>query len=318
MRAVERLLVVVGVVIGSGVIVGGDVVGMVVIPHGGIAIDPTQFDGNETQMELAWEINSACTDVGQMILSMKPDVIVLDTPHGVANDNNFAFYLNSHGYGSAATEGGYAEYCMSVPLDSTTAQQLLDSLYSLKLNVSGMTAFGSDSSFPLHAGEIIPLWFERVEVIDASAGLPTTPCGVVVISQPTRRLTDPVGMIPELLTLGNSLYDSLRASPLRVVVIISGDLAHTHDATGPYGYSPTAEPFDEACGQWVEKQDRDQLLDVAAGLVEEALCCGFTGFCILQGMLDKSLSLGEQWDSHLFANGAPSYYGMMVGSFVKV
>jgi len=35
----------------------------------------------------------------------------------------------------------------------------------------------------------------------------------------------------------------------RVVVVISSDLAHTHQASGPNGYSPSAEPFDAACGK---------------------------------------------------------------------
>lgn len=35
----------------------------------------------------------------------------------------------------------------------------------------------------------------------------------------------------------------------RVVVVISADLAHTHSADGPYGYSPAAQPFDRACGR---------------------------------------------------------------------
>ena len=41
------------------------------------------------------------------------------------------------------------------------------------------------------------------------------------------------------------MYEILERSPKRVVIIISGDLAHTHLASGPYGYSNTSEPFDK-------------------------------------------------------------------------
>ena len=36
----------------------------------------------------------------------------------------------------------------------------------------------------------------------------------------------------------------------RKQVLVSSDLAHTHLASGPYGYSPAAEPFDLAVGRW--------------------------------------------------------------------
>ena len=44
---------------------------------------------------------------------------------------------------------------------------------------------------------------------------------------------------------GASLYEILEASSKRIVVIVSADLAHTHLASGPYGYSNTSEPFDQ-------------------------------------------------------------------------
>ena len=44
---------------------------------------------------------------------------------------------------------------------------------------------------------------------------------------------------------GASLHQKLLLLRQRVVVIISADLAHTHDKNGPYGFSPSAEPFDQ-------------------------------------------------------------------------
>ena len=44
---------------------------------------------------------------------------------------------------------------------------------------------------------------------------------------------------------GSDLYSYLEPLQERVVVIISADLAHTHLASGPYGYSSDAAPFDQ-------------------------------------------------------------------------
>ncbi len=45
--------------------------------------------------------------------------------------------------------------------------------------------------------------------------------------------------------VGTSLLSVLESSELRVVVAISADLAHTHDSSGPYGYSNASQPFDD-------------------------------------------------------------------------
>ena len=92
-----------------------------------------------------------------------------------------------------------------------------------------------------------------------------------------------------------------RASTRRLArkqVLVSSDLAHTHLASGPYGYSPAAEPFDLAVGRWasdpvkhVSIQSRlstqeflsglspvarqaEALLVEAARLAPDALSCG--------------------------------------------
>lgn len=53
------------------------------------------------------------------------------------------------------------------------------------------------------------------------------------------RSTSPVDAVPlggaqapELLDMGAALWDALEALPRRVAVLISGDLAHTHDTVG--------------------------------------------------------------------------------------
>ena len=54
-------------------------------------------------------------------------------------------------------------------------------------------------------------------------------------------------MVTCLIT-GASLYAYLESLAEKVVVVISADLAHTHLASGPYGYSNASEPFDKVRG----------------------------------------------------------------------
>uniref|UniRef100_A0A2C9M3Y6 Extradiol ring-cleavage dioxygenase class III enzyme subunit B domain-containing protein n=1 Tax=Biomphalaria glabrata TaxID=6526 RepID=A0A2C9M3Y6_BIOGL len=130
-------------------------------------------------------------------------------------------------------------------------------------------------------GEVIPLHF-----------IPNiTNMKTVILSYPSCRYSKAVEMIPELLALG-SLYSILEKSKKKIIVVISGDLAHAHDPTGPYGYSETFEPFDKACGLWASTLQPDALLVTAASLVGQALSCGYTGFLTLQGILQVGETIG--------------------------
>ncbi len=60
--------------------------------------------------------------------------------------------------------------------------------------MTGAVGYGDAEPFPLRWGEVIPLHF-------ITPYLPQS-ASVIVLSQPNRRYTDSVSMIPELLTLG--------------------------------------------------------------------------------------------------------------------
>ena len=292
----------------------GKVVGAYVMPHGGISIAPWNLNTtNQTVKREAWAIHDACTKVGDMVRVLEPDLVVLSTPHGIADLNNFVFYFNPVGSGSADTDNCVCPPCcfnVSVDLEVNVTHSLLTNLRNLNIAVSALSAFGppgqSQEPFPLKWGEVIPLYF-----LKKSPSL-SKPFDVVILSQPSRRYTEDVKMIPELLQLGKHLYSYLESTPQKVAIVISGDLAHTHSKDGPYGYSPEAEPFDLACGHWLGSLSSSALLVDAAGIVDKALSCGFTGFVMLQGLLEEAGL--DKWTSELLANYHPSYYGMMVGA----
>lgn len=296
--------------------VGGELVGAVVMPHGGIAIAPWNLNTtNTTVRKEAWAVHNACTEVAALLGSLQPDVVLLSTPHGVSDLYNFMFYLNPSGSGSADTDNCACPPCcfnVTVSLDVNLTEALVTGLRGQMEAVSAISAFGppgeSDKPFPLMWGEVIPLYFIQNDGKQSFHA--------VILSQPSRRYTEDVKMIPEMLQLGKELYHMLESIPLRVAMVISGDLAHTHSKDGPYGYSPAAEPFDEACGQWAESMSATPLLQEAAGLVDKALSCGFTGFVMLHGLLQEGGGAGA-WASRLYVNYHPSYYGMMVASFVR-
>ena len=279
---------------------------------GGIALDPRYFNTtNATAKAQAWLVHAAAEQVGRQIEDLNPDTIVLSTPHGIAAPEDFIFYFSPKGSGFADTDNCACPPCcynLSVAMDTNGTKTLFSTLKAEKENVSYLSAFGppgnEDTPFPLRWGEIVPLYFTK-NILSRSK--------VIVLSQPSRRYTDSVEMIPELRHLGKNLFRILHSQSKRIVVIISADLAHTHLKSGPYGFSTAAEPFDKACGAWAASQDSGKLIVEAASYVDKALSCGFTGLVMLDGML-KASSVG--WESRLLVNFHPSYYGMMLACFV--
>lgn len=294
---------------------GGEVTGAFIMPHGGIALDPSHFNtSNATALQEAWQLHHACQSVGAEIAKLQPDLVLLSTPHGVADLTRFLFYLNPRGFGWADTDNCGCPPCcynVSVAIDANRSVGIVQSLQSLGANVSGLTAYGPPATqgtepFPLRWGEVIPLHF--------LSPLPAH-TRVLLLSQPSRRYTEDVAMIPELLKLGSQLHGLLEPLREKVVVVVSGDMAHTHLSSGPYGYSNASEPFDLAVGRWAGSLDPTPLLETAAGLVDRALSCGYTGFVMLHGLLEAAgLKL---WLPKVFANYHPSYYGMMVAQFLR-
>ena len=275
-------------------------------------MDPRYFNTtNATAKAQALLVHHAAVQVGKQIEDLKPDTIVLSVPHGIAAPEDFIFYLSPRGFGFSDTDNCACPPCcynLSVAMVTNGTKMLVSILKEEKESVSYLSAFGppgnEDVPFPLRWCEVVPLYFTKKALRQSK---------VIILSQPTRRYTDQVQMIPELTQLGNRLFKILQSRPERIEMIISADLAHTHLKSGPYGFSTVADPFDQACGEWVTTRDSDKLLVKAASYVNKAQSCGFTGMVMLDGMLKAS---SEDWTSRLLANYHPSYYGMMLASFI--
>ena len=99
---------------------------------GGIALDPTHFNtSNATAKQEAWELHNACMTLGTEIAKLSPDLILLSTPHGIADLTQFLFYLNPQGFGWADTDNCGCPPCcynVSVSIDANRSLELVEVL----------------------------------------------------------------------------------------------------------------------------------------------------------------------------------------------
>jgi aromatic ring-opening dioxygenase LigB subunit len=286
------------------------IVGAAVIPHGDFAYDPTLVHDRNGSLK----VHKAALRAGKYVDSLEPDIIFLTTPHGVALSNNFAIYENTKGKGYA--ELGQDLHNKSFPtykiyrsasMDPVESKSVVSSLRKMKRNVSALLSFADSEPQAFRWGEIIPLSFLSNSTLKRAK--------IVVLSHPLRRYNHSKEMVPELLDIGRVLFkhfDSLETK--RVVFIASSDLAHTHLASGPYGFSKYAAPFDRNVGLWGSnpKQHANALLVDAANIEIYALSCGFPSLVMLHGLLMEDFT---RFKPELLADEHPTYYGMMVSIY---
>jgi aromatic ring-opening dioxygenase LigB subunit len=174
--------------------VRGIVVGAAVIPHGDFAYDCTLIQCiNGSQ-----QVHDSSVAVGQWVASLKPDTVVITTPHGIASTNDYLWYLNHNGTGFALLgqdlhNGTAQEYKVrfNAQLDVNLSQLLINATQAIpRNNVSGLSSFADSEPVALRWGEVIPLSF-----LGPSVNSSTSITKIMVLSVPTRRYTQDVAMV---------------------------------------------------------------------------------------------------------------------------
>jgi len=187
---------------------------------------------------------------------------------------------------------------------------LAELLHEEGFPVEPLIAFTPSAPIQLRWGEVIPLWF--LNSIQSNAER-----NHIVFCIPTRRLTQSTEMAPELLSMGEKMFEFFNQMKERVAVVISGDLAHSHyhdlpNQPHPFPISETAAPYDALVEKWARSLDLETLQVEAGQLVNKALSCGYTGFLLLHGILKNT-----KFQAKILANEHPTYYGMMVATFLE-
>ncbi|XP_064394167.1 uncharacterized protein LOC135341516 [Halichondria panicea] len=330
-------------------------VSSIILPHGAMTLDGGAAAGcsaaavdrlhnlPETLKEDCQTLFKACHEAAEIAKTTKPDVIFLNTPHGICLSNSHAVYINTKAKGNAEWNKQWTEYDVFVDLDVELAKSFAAHLIQDAIPAEEMKAFSSCEA-PLRWGEVIPLWFVR--------DLTASGVKVVIFSNPLSRSRQ--FSLTDITKVGDSIAKFFDRLEQRVLYIVSGDLAHSHqtECTMPLYLadprwnmptSDTALPFDICVENWVKgipyspeskkrqtktKEKHSSSWDSAAcsnaqkwiseavDLKQEALSCGIYGFCLLQGILANGLKKRNNFTAHLLCRLAPTYYGMAAAVFL--
>jgi len=209
---------------------------------------------------------------------------------------------------------------------------LLEYFEANDVKVQGIRCYGGKET-KLRWGEAIPLWYMQKYVKNDPR--------YIILTNDSLPKTGSLDIWR--LHSGSTLARFLKEIPEKVVVVISGDLAHYHftDCTDelylpdPPGSMPVneegAKSFEDSIVKWVKSgpvepdgkthtwQPSEALPHLAAAMAidPEAGACGAKGFALLHGLLTNEVDSGSVYKSEVIVHKVPTYYGMMAATFVK-
>ena len=238
------------------------------MPHPPILI-PEIGRGEEEKIKATGE---ACKKVAKDIASLKPDTIIIITPHGPLFSDAVAISSGPRIDGNLG-QFGAPSVKLSLEIDQALVDKIVtyaeeEDLVMARITKDSAKKYGAQ--YQLDHGSIVPLYFVNKEFSNYK---------IVHITY---------GMLPkvQLYKLGTVIQKAVKDSSSQAVFIASGDLSHKLSETGPYEYSPYGERFDKELIDLLQKGDVKGVFNMDPALVEGAGECGLRSFYMMLGAMD--------------------------------
>ena len=237
------------------------IVGAFMVPHPPMIV-PAVGRGSETQIE---KTTAAYRQVAEEIAQLKPETIVLTSPHSIM----YADYFHiSPGKGA---KGSFADFrAREVSFNETYDTELVECLSQLAAAEDFPAGTLGEREKKLDHGTMVPLWFIEQEYTDfklVRIGLSGLP-------------------LSDHYRLGEMIREAVETLDRRVVLVASGDLSHKLKDYGPYGYAKEGPEYDEKIMDVCGRAAFGELLDFEEAFCERAAECGHRSFVIMAGAFD--------------------------------
>lgn len=257
-----------------------------IVPHPPLII-PAVGRGKETSIQATID---AYDEVAQQIAALKPQTIVVTSPHATAYRDYFHISPGSSAQGDMRRFDA-RDTELSCRYDTELASRI--STLAAAEHFPAGTEGERDPSID-HA-TYIPLYFidkfyQDYEVVRIGLS----------------------GYGPmEHYHLGQLITQAADQLDRRVVLVASGDLSHKLTYDGPYGFAPEGPVFDEQITEAMAQGDFMRILSFDEGFCDKAAECGLRSFQIMAGALD-----GKSVDARLLSYEGPFGVGYAVASFI--
>ena len=243
------------------------------VPHPPMIV-PAVGMGSEEQVR---ETSRAYEQVAEEIAALKPETIVITSPHTVMYADYFHISPGSGAKGSLRRFRA-PEVKFSEEYDTDLVKRICE-----LADAEGFPAGTlGERDAELDHGTMVPLWFIRNAykggkiVRIGLSGLPFT----------------------DHYRLGQIIARAVADTGRRAVLVASGDLSHKLQTYGPYGFAPEGPEYDRRIMDVCARAAFGELFDFDENFCEKAAECGHRSFVIMAGAFDgqqvKATALSHQ------------------------
>ena len=237
------------------------IVAAFMVPHPPMIV-PEVGRGSEKQVE---KTIKAYERVAQEIAALKPDTIIISSPHSVM----YADYFHiSPGAGAA---GSFADFgAPQVKFDVEYDQELVDCICGKAQETRFPAGTLGEKRKELDHGTMVPLWFIQKKYKDFKlVRIGLSGCDLL-----------------KHYEFGTLIKSAAEELGKKIVYVASGDLSHKLQDYGPYGFAKEGPVYDKRIMDVCSGARFGELFDFDESFCEKAAECGHKSFVIMAGALD--------------------------------
>ena len=231
------------------------------VPHPPLIVPAVGRGGEE---EIA-ETTKAYERVADEIAELKPETIIITSPHSIMYADYFHISPKDNAKGSFMNFGA-PEVRFREEYDTDLVEAICDLAYENDFPAGTM----GERDRSLDHGTMVPLYFIEKKYRDfrlvriGLSGLPLT----------------------DHYALGEVIQEAVAQLDRRVVFVASGDLSHKLQDYGPYGFAPEGPAYDRRIMETCRRGAFGELFEFEQVFCEKAAECGHRSFVIMAGALD--------------------------------
>ena len=231
------------------------------VPHPPMII-PQIGRGNEKQIQ---ETIDAYRNVAREITSLKPETIIISSPHSVMYSDYFHISPGKNANGDFSNF-----HAREVRFHENYDEELVSRICSLSDAEDFPAGTLGERDRALDHGTMIPLYFIRQFYSDFQ---------LVRLGLSGLSLVDHYAFC-------RIIQKAVEDLDRRAVFVASGDLSHKLQSYGPYGYAKEGPQYDARVMDVCSRAAFGELLDFDESFCEKAAECGHRSFVIMAGALD--------------------------------
>ena len=256
------------------------------VPHPPMIV-PAVGRGSESQVE---KTIKSYEEIADQIASLKPETIIISSPHAVCYSDYFHISPGKKAYGS------FAEFrAPDVKFNLEYDEELVERISKIALEKNFPAGTLGEKKSELDHGCMVPLYF----ILKKYRNFKLVRIGLSGFD------------LLKHYELGMMINDAVNELGRKTVYVASGDLSHKLQDYGPYGFAEEGPEYDKRIMDVCSNARFGDLFDFDESFCEKAAECGHKSFVIMAGALD-----GMKVDATQYSHEDVTGVGYGICSFI--